>query len=114
MAALQVTGAAGMPAIIATAGAGGHAVEHVGGPSTFVNNGLPLLLLDHASGGFSTIQNDSVGNWSLGYTSGTGSALGTPIIKWNSSGNVAIPAPASGSCVSRSPRTRARRRSWSM
>lgn len=98
-AALQITGSAGQPAVIVGAGTGGHTVENNGGPAGFNNNGLPLMLLNHSSGGYSTIQNDAAGLWSIGYTSGSGSALGTPIVQWNAAGAVNIPRPTTGTTL---------------
>lgn len=53
------------------------------------NNGLNCFLLNSAGSYYGSIQNDAADKWSLGYAAASGS-LGTPVLTWNSSGNVGI------------------------
>jgi hypothetical protein len=67
------------------------------GTVQFTNSGRPLLALNSAGAGYSLLQNDSPLTWSIAYTSSSAPFNnGTPIIQWNSSGNVIIPAPTTG------------------
>ena len=57
--------------------------------NTISGNSKPQILLGSAGVNYGQIQNDNTGIWSLGYGATT-SALGTPVLTWNSSGNVGI------------------------
>jgi hypothetical protein len=50
---------------------------------------IPQILLGSPGLNYGQIQNDGTGIWSLGYGA-TNAALGTPVLAWNSSGNVGI------------------------
>ena len=50
---------------------------------------IPQILLGSPGANYGQIQNDDTGKWSLGYGA-TNSALGTPVLSWNSSGKVGI------------------------
>jgi hypothetical protein len=54
---------------------------------TTASNAKAQILLGSAGASYGQIQNDSQGVWSLGYGA-TYSALGTPVLTWNASGNV--------------------------
>ena len=56
---------------------------------TTASNSKAQLLLGSAGANYGQIQNDSTGVWSLGYGAGY-SSLGTPVLTWNTSGNVGI------------------------
>lgn len=59
------------------------------------NNGLNCFLLNSAGSYYGSIQNDAADKWSLGYAAASGS-LGTPVLTWNSSGNVGIGTASPG------------------
>lgn len=59
---------------------------------------LPQFVLNSAGANFGLFQNDATGSWSLAYGT-VANALGTPVLKWNSTGNVTIPTPASGEAL---------------
>ncbi|MCI0536988.1 MAG: hypothetical protein L0Z50_17370, partial [Verrucomicrobiales bacterium] len=52
--------------------------------------GVTQHLLAASGANYGTIQNDAAGTWSFGYKSNNSMALGTPVLSWNSSGNVGI------------------------
>jgi hypothetical protein len=54
------------------------------------NTGISQMLLNSSTGNWGTIQNDATNVWSLGYRTTLSSALGTPVLTWNTSGNVGI------------------------
>lgn len=63
----------------------------------------PNYVLNSSGSNYGFIQNDSANTWSL--SSGTSpSTLGTPVLTWNSSGNVGIGHPTPSSWYSYSPR----------
>jgi hypothetical protein len=53
------------------------------------SGGKPQILLGSGGASYGQIQNDANGLWSLGY-GGTSTALGTPVLKWDSSGNLGL------------------------
>jgi hypothetical protein len=58
---------------------------------SFMNSaGVSQILLNSLGSNYGTIQNNSNGSWSLGYSPTLSSALGTPVITWTSGGTVAV------------------------
>jgi hypothetical protein len=53
------------------------------------SGGKPQILLGSGGASYGQIQNDANGLWSLGY-GGTSTALGTPVLKWDASGNLGL------------------------
>jgi hypothetical protein len=53
------------------------------------SGGKPQILLGSGGASYGQIQNDANGLWSLGY-GGTSTALGTPVLKWDTSGNLGL------------------------
>jgi hypothetical protein len=54
------------------------------------NTGISQVLLNSNAGNWGTIQNDNTNIWSLGWRNSLASTLGTPVLTWNTSGNVGI------------------------
>jgi hypothetical protein len=58
----------------------------------FVNNttSVAQYVMNSAGANWGKIQNDAANTWSLSYATSAGTTLGTPVLSWNSSGNVGI------------------------
>ena len=59
---------------------------------SFGITGANNIIMNSAGGSgiYGTIQNDATNKWSLGYSSTLTATLGTPVLTWNTSGNVGI------------------------
>lgn len=98
--AVAVTGTGGAPAMTITAVAGTASLAATGGPILVTNNGLPNYVLNSTGPTFAMLQNDAAGLWSIAVNPTAAFTSGTPVIQWNNTGNVTIPAPSLGTALS--------------
>ena len=100
--ALSVTAVSGGgAALLAVGTANTVALNSSSAPSSFNNNGLPLILLNQSGAAYSAIQNDAADTWSIARSPGSsGFALGSPVLQWTTAGNVSIKAPTSSTALS--------------